>query len=297
MQQIVINVDGPDDLLSGYGAGALIRVERDTVAAMSGASEITTIAIVTGTVRYEYWDATGASTHYYRTRYSKASPSVSTDYSDYSDVFRVSTPPLAYVTPDMLKLQLGITDASDDGLLGLICGRVCSYIESTTKQPIGPIASTTYLYDGDGLTRLFTPTPVDAATLGIGGLRAISLLEVAPTTAGTFVTLASTDYFLRGRKGVVGPYRWVCLSDQPAGSYTTFPKGRATVRITATAGWSEIPEDLTEAALNIAKVAWNAHQHGDQSVIGMDESGVPVIQNYVGGRDRETLKRYRIGNY
>ncbi len=293
MQQIIIDVADPDDYLAGFGAGALIRVERDTSASFGTTTEVTVIDIVSGQTQYEYWDATGASTHYYRVRYSKASPSVSTDYSDFSAVFQVGSGPLEYVTEALLKEQVSITDAVDDTLLSVICDRVNQYVESYTKQPIGPIASATYTYDGDNLTRIFAAQPTDARTNGIGGLRAVSLLEIAPQTGAAYETIPSTDYFLRGRHGVSGPYRWLCLSDHPVTStHRTFPKGRATVRVTATAGWVAIPDDLTETAINIARNEWNARQMGATEVI--DQDGQPFVPRYVSGRDRETLRRYML---
>jgi hypothetical protein len=201
----------------------------------------------------------------------------------------------SYATATLLKQLISITDSTDDTLLGLICDRVNQYIESYTKQPIAPITSATYLYDGDGLTRLFAPVPVGASTNAIGGFRAVSLLEIAPNTGGTFATVASTDYFLRGHHGVQGPYRWLCLSDLPAGSYTAFPVGRANVRVTATAGWAAIPDDVTETALAIAKNVWNGRQAGSEDAF--DVSGQPLIPRYVSGRDKETLKRYCVKPY
>ncbi len=293
MQQVIINTRDPDDLISGFGAGALLRIERDVVESMSGASEITAVLLVAGQTQYEYWDPTGTTAHFYRFRYSTASPAVAADYSDYSAVFQGNAGPLEYCTEGLLKEVISIGDSDDDSLLAVICGRVNQYVESYTKQPIGPIASATYTYDGDNLTRIVAAQPTDARTNGIGGLRAVSLLEVAPQTGAAYETIPSTDYFLRGRHGVTGPYRWLCLSDHPVTStHRTFPKGRATVRVTATAGWVGIPDDLTETALNIAKNAWNARQMGASEVI--DQDGQPFVTRYVSGRDRETLRRYML---
>ncbi len=216
----------------------------------------------------------------------------------------------SYATTALLKGLIGTTDSDDDSLVGLICDRVNAYIESETKQPIAPITSATYLYDiedyshspmvypsyglggtGSGLKRLFAPTPVGATTLGIGGLRAISLLEFAPYTGGTYETIASTDYFLRGRHGVAGPFQWLVLSDRPAGQYYRFPAGRATVRVTATAGWTAIPDDLIQTALLIAQRDWNARSIGGQ---GTSEQGDPMPPLRVSNREREVIWNYRL---
>ncbi len=181
-----------------------------------------------------------------------------------------------YATTAALKALIGTTDSDDDSLLGTICDRVNQWVESLTLQPISPISSATYLYDGDGLRRVYLPIPTTAATKGIGGARAISLLEIAPTTGGTFGTIASTDYFVRGKDGVLGPFVWLVLSDLAAGDYRTFPKGLANIRVTMTAGWAAIPDDLTMTALNVAHRAWNARSTGNQSGAGNGEEGQPI---------------------
>jgi hypothetical protein len=193
--------------------------------------------------------------------------------------------------------MVGITDSTDDTLLGLICDRVNSYIESETRQPVAPITSATYLYDHDGLTtRVFTPMPVGASTLGIGGLRAITLLEFAPYTAGTFETITSTDYFLRGRVGVQGPYKWLVMSDRIGGSYTRsyskFAPGRAAIRVTATAGWAAIPDDLIRVALEIAARDW--YGRAGSGTASEEAIGLPPLR--VLNSERETMWNYRLAS-
>jgi hypothetical protein len=220
----------------------------------------------------------------------------------------------SYVTTALLKAHIGTTDSDDDTELGLICDRVNQAIETETKQPICPISSATYLYDVDGpiglnaplynilriglnartfgLTRLYTPLPIGAATMSIGGLRAITLLEFAPYSGAAFETIDSADYFLRDRRGIIGPYQWLVLSDRPVGTYYRFPAGRGTVRITATAGWTAIPDDLTRVAIAIAQRSWNARAQGGQ---GTDESGSPILPPLmIMNSERETIWNYRL---
>jgi len=191
-----------------------------------------------------------------------------------------------YATATLLKNLIGTTDSNDDTLIGVICDRVNQYIEATTKQVISPITSAVYTYDGTGLTRIFLPTPNSAAYKGIGGIRSASLVEVTSETGGTYETLASTDYFLRERFAVNGPFRWLCLSDLPA--------GRANVRVTGTAGWAAIPDDVIHMALNTAHRLWNARQSGQQNIVGSDANGQVNVAQYMDPYDRATLKRYTI---
>lgn len=199
----------------------------------------------------------------------------------------------SYATATALKQMIGITDTNDDTLLGLICDRVNQLIETTCRQVIAPISSAAYLYDGNGLSRIFLPRPVNSS-IGIGGARAVSLVEFAPYTSGTFETVASTDYVLRSPFGNGGPYRWLLMSDQPAGTYHDYPDGQANIRVTMTAGWAAIPDDVTELALNLAHRAWNARQSGQQNVVGSDESGQPYVARYLDGKDKMTLRAYTL---
>lgn len=196
----------------------------------------------------------------------------------------------AYATAAALKTLANISDSADDSLIGSICDRVNQYIETTTGRVLAPISSTTYLYDGDGTNTLFLPLPTDKAP--IGGIRALTLVEIALYTGASYTTVTSGEYFLRNQLGMTGPYQRLMLSDK--GTYRTFPPGYATVRLTGTAGWAAIPDDITDVALVIAQRAWNARQVGYQDVAGVDEMGRPSVARFVSGRDKEILRSYRL---
>ncbi|HET7182665.1 MAG TPA: hypothetical protein VFI15_10570, partial [Candidatus Limnocylindrales bacterium] len=200
-----------------------------------------------------------------------------------------------YVTTSLFKEQTGITASDDDTLIGKVADRVNAFIEGPAGcgQVLAPLTSATYLYDGDGGRYLFLPTP-PASAPAIGGLRATTLVEVKPTTDGTFETLDSGDYFLRSRAPGVGPYRYLLLSDTPVGTYTSWPKGIGTVRITGTAGWAAIPDDITQMALGIMQRWWNQRQSGYQTVGGVDASGLPIVDRFLALPDYQTLKGYRL---
>lgn len=205
----------------------------------------------------------------------------------------------SYATSALVQELLPATlSGADATLLGKICDRVNQYIETRTRYPVAPIASATYLYDSDGLRRIFLPRPASkgdgSAVTAIGGIRAATLVEVATQTGGDFSELDDADWFLRGRANLAGPYRWLLLSDKPIGTTHCFPRGIATVRVTGSAGWDAIPDDLTETALVIAQRAWNAHAVGQQDVTGNDEQGQPLVSRFVSGRDKETIMNYRL---
>jgi len=167
----------------------------------------------------------------------------------------------SYATASALKTRAGITDSTDDTLLGTICDQVNQYIESRTHRVLAPISGTaTYYYDGDGSPSLFLPLPVSSPP--IGGIRAVVTLEVASYTGAAYETVPTADYFLRSRVGMTGPYERLVMSDVPTGSWSYFPVGRNTVKISATAGWAAIPDDITDVALTAATRAWFARQSG-----------------------------------
>lgn len=203
----------------------------------------------------------------------------------------------SYATQSALAALIGggqTFDTADTTLQGLICDRTNQFMESEMHQVVAPISSATYLYDGRGLRHLYLPFPAGAATVGIGGLRAATLVEVAAYTGASYDTIDATQYFLRGNASMAGPARWLVFSDRPTGLYQHWPDGYATVRVTATAGWAAIPDDLTQLALGVAQRAWNARQAGMQNVDALDENGRPVVARFFQLPDWRTLRRYTV---
>lgn len=243
-QLLKFTIQDPQDVLDTYGAGALIRVERDTTSAMTGASEVTTIAVVAGTTEYEYKDASGvAGTHYGRYRLSKASPSVAADYSGYFPVYQYGASAGGPLTLETAKTWGEIDDTADDGWLSLA-------VRSVNRAGVGAIGvdlssspDTTRTYDAAAVvangTRLWIP----------GGIRAFSTVETGDGTTWTTVTTTVR----------VGPLAHSRAPGEP-GSYIETIPGQTTlldasdfIRITGTAfacfGWDAWPMDLTQDAL------------------------------------------------
>lgn len=198
----------------------------------------------------------------------------------------------SYVTAALMKARAGITDSSDDTVIGSICDQVNSWIERTTGRIIAPVTSATYTFNGDGTRRLYIAQSGDGSPTG--GLRAVSLVEVATYTSAGYATLASTQYFLQERAYPGGPYDALHLTDHPTSFVSSWPSGYATVRVTATAGPSAIPDDVAEVAATIAIRAWGARLAGQNDIVGTDMQGAPVISRYVAGRDRDTLRAYTL---
>jgi hypothetical protein len=201
----------------------------------------------------------------------------------------------SYATAAAIKSRAGISDANDDTLIGTIADQVNAFIEGTTQRILAPITGTPVLiYDGDGDHRLYLPKTQDATYPYIGGIRAITTLEIADYTAAAYETVAVGDYFLRGQSGPAGPFDWLYLSDRPTGTFYTFPKGFATVRLTATAGWAAIPDEITDVALTLGVRMWHARESGQSDIVGTDETGNTLVSRLLSLRDRNILRAYTL---
>lgn len=198
----------------------------------------------------------------------------------------------AYATIALVKARImpaGVTDTTDDSLIGSIVDQVNQFIEGPEGcgRIIAPIPSATYLADGDGLRRLYFPR----------GLRAVTELKIGDYTGDTLDVVAATDYFLRplpqDRKPG-WPAMFIELSDRPAGDHSVFGEGYETVSITATAGWNAIPDDIIDVAVTTSVRAWHARQSGQADIVGNDETGAPMVSRYVAGFHWATIKAYRL---
>ena len=189
-----------------------------------------------------------------------------------------------------LRLGLGTATTTDDTLLQDLCDQVNGWIEATTGRVVAPYAGT-YTFDGyEALDDVTFPVRM--------GIVALSSLEIAQQTGGTFSTIPATDYFLNPPSASREP-GWpafrLLLSDVPSGSnpYPYFPAGYQNVRMAGTFGWSAIPDELIDVALTTTVRAWHARQAGQADIVGTDEYGRPLVSRYVSGRDKATVTRFK----
>lgn len=193
----------------------------------------------------------------------------------------------AYATASALKTRIAISDTTDDTTLSNVCDQVNQYVETKTGRVLAPIASAVILLDGDGSRVLRYPR----------GIRAVSLLECAEYTGAAFSTVAASQYFLRPGPADLRPgwpYTRLEFTDIATGTFTSFPRGFDTVRMTATTGWTAIPDDITELALVAATRAWHAVESGQQDIVGTDDMGRPLVSRFFSARDLETLRVYGV---
>lgn len=249
------HIDDPQDVIDTFGSGALSRIERGTSAAMSDAAELTTVAVVATTTEHEYRDQTGVpGTSWYRIRFSKATPSLSTDYSGYGPVFQAGAPAGEVITLEVARTYLGIptADTDDDLWLPYAVGAINRAFIRGVGVDIGSSPDTTRYYDGDAANRsgrrLWIP----------GGIRAFLTVSVS-TDGGSTFTAVTSDVRIgpnahsrpAGEPGAYIEFKdWAALT----GSYSTFPVGTDNVKVTATAfegfGWDAYPDDAVQACLS-----------------------------------------------
>lgn len=238
-------IDDPQNVLDTFGAGALARIERDTTSAMSGASEATTVAVVAGTTEYEYKDTSGvAGTHWYRLRYSKATPSVAADYSGYGPVFQAGAPGGEVLSLEVAKTYIADTDTTDDAWLVYGVGAINRAFIRAVGVDIGSSPDTTRTYDAcdavrDG-RRLWVP----------GGIRSFTTVEVS--TDGTTWTDV-TAYVRVGPSaqarpaGEPGSYvEWLPYVAGSVASFASYAYVRITGAAFATFGWDAYPPDAVQ---------------------------------------------------
>lgn len=187
-----------------------------------------------------------------------------------------------YATLAAVKARLGITNSTDDALLSTLCDQINQHVETVTGKVLAPVASAIYLFDGDGSRTLRVPS----------GVRAVSLLEVAPETGAAYVTIAAGEYFLRplAQDRQAGwPATRIVMSDRPAAgtAYSYFPLGLSTVRVTMTTGWAAIPDDLTGYAGRAAVIVWTARQSGQVMDVGGED-----FSRRMTAQDLEMLRDY-----
>lgn len=238
MQLVRIRVDDPQNILDAYGAGAKVRLERDTSAAMAAPSELATITVVAGTTEYEHQDTTGVpGTHWYRTRYSKASPSVAADYSGFSDPWQAGGLTGTVITVESAKNWAAIADTDDDTWLPLAVGAINRAIVGHIGVDLGPSPDTTRTYDATG-RRLWVP----------GGIRAVTTVEdSSDATTWTAVTADVRIGPLAQQRPPTEPGAYVEFLPHLARTFSGY------VRLTGSAfgtfGWAAWPDDLVQCAL------------------------------------------------
>lgn len=283
---LTLSVANPDQILNAgaYGAGAVIQVQSAALEA-GPFSDDGTVPIVTAVTSYTYYDTDGTSSTWYRTRYENVAE---TTVSEWSTSFQPdqSTALVNYVTLADLKARLGSpVSTASDAVMTQICNETNQWIESYTGRILGPVASATYTFDGYGLVSPYV------LSLGRLGARAVTLFETG-SDGVTFSTVPSTRYALRPLaqdRALTGePASYLFMTD----GYR-LPVGYGNIRITMTAGFAAIPDDVRGVAIAIATRAWHGRQSGQADIIGNTETGEPLVTKIIAPEFKRTLDHYR----
>lgn len=203
--------------------------------------------------------------------------------------------PLSYTTTAAVKSRLGITDTTDDTLIGTIVDQVNAFVESYTGRQIGPWATaSTFSFhyfpdDADDSGRIF-PFPQ--------GISSLTTLEVRDYTGGTLSTIPTTDWFLMPQaqqRDPGWPATELHITDVPSASNTQpqFQPGYEMVRLTGNFGWAAIPDEIEEVAVNLGLALYRSRSAGTSDVFTIGPDGERTFERALSEKDRHTLNRYR----
>lgn len=190
-----------------------------------------------------------------------------------------------YATTALAKEAMGITNSTDDTLIGKLVDRVNGWIEWRVGRVLAPIASTTYTFDGTGTNRLSV----------VAGVRSVSALTVAPSTGQAGVAVPAGDIFLRpvAQERLTGwPAEEIWISDRPTGSVSIFSEGFGTVAVTGTFGWDAIPDEIVSIALTSVAAAWARRKEGNVDLVTIGTEGDRTFTAYLSREERRTLEYY-----
>lgn len=194
---------------------------------------------------------------------------------------------LSYTSATALKTRMGITTSGDDAVLGAIATAVNELLEGYVGAPVGSGGTAVRTFDADGGDRLWVRQ----------GVQAVTTLEVADGTGGTFATLGAGEYVLRPAshdRPTGWPAFWVVLTDNAT---TAFTRGFDTVRITPTAagwGWQAVPPELSEIAAIMGTRMFQSRQTGEMMVVGSTDFGNAIVRFLPEPEFRGVLDKYRL---
>lgn len=282
-----VYVDGVDDLLNAgmYDAGAIVRLQSCATEAGVYANE-STASLVSGTASYTLYDADGASTTWYRTRYENVGGTVT---SDWSAVFQVGAETAGYLCSLYdVKQRLGIpaTTTTYDEELGELIRQVTAEIERTTGCDFtGDRSDTTYVLDVPETSRELR------VTRGIQSVTTLSLATTdQPQSGGTYT--AVTDYLLRPQPADRGylsePATRIVFPD--SGNY--FTAGYNTVQLVGRLGWAAVPPEIERiAATAVVAQHMTKGSDGPRAIVGPD--GRTTILRDISPADWQTIMAFR----
>lgn len=273
--KVTILLDAPDDVLSGYAAGAVMRLESSATETGVYVS-VQTIAVVAATFSYEYWDNAGDTTTWYRWRLENAA---GTETGEYSVSFQGTDPAVDTRTSesyaDVDDLLVTMRQASTDQRWLAAAKR---HLIDTTRALISP-ACVGYSFFRSGTEVRRFHGRGDRCLHVHPGIVSVSLVEILPTIGGAWVELEADDWYLEGYPGQDAvspgePYFHVVLESNA--TYSTFPTTARGVRLTGVFGWPAITSDARAANVAYARQRLAMDPSMPGGPIGPEEFGNPI---------------------
>jgi len=264
--------------VGAFGAGALIRIERADLDlappyALGAYAEVHTAAVVAATVAYQWWDAAGLGTSYYKWRVSKATPAVPADYSPYSAPFLGTNPAATILPRSYASLDRALALFETSPLNANRTVRLAQALGIATSELIGEAGGRDYFRHPAAGTETWSPGPNDVD----GTILHVHAGIVGSLTSLTINGTATTDYVLRGdtphlplRPGTAEPAFHVELT------IGTFPTDPTLTVVVGARGWAAIPEELVESAAVRARQLIYADPSYSGSSPSDDAYGQPV---------------------
>ncbi len=197
-----------------------------------------------------------------------------------------------FATASNVKDRVGITDVTDDTMLGLMCDEVTAWMQGYMGRRMIPETAATYVFDTEYGSVLYVSR----------GIRTITSMGVAsthqPDSAGTYTAIPAADILLRPKavdapEGT--PFTEVHITRGTlAGTIRYFYRADNGCTITGNFGPAAVPADLRAAAIDAVAAAYAVRRQGASGVIGADDiAAVPWSQFFGrGSPQRATLDRY-----
>lgn len=280
--KVVFVIPAPDDIITGYGASPVARIQFSATetGVFADLAATPTEAIVAATHRYEHWDAAGSATTWYRWRPENAA---GTETGDWSQPFQGIEAAVAaqnsgsYASIDDFLLHVGQIPTDTRRLAAIERALVSSREEldleigrDAFRHPQSGTEVRTFHSKGGSLLHVHL------------GIVSLTTVEVRETTNGTWIALDSDDWWLEGRVGELTvpagePYWHVQLSD--LSTYTTFPMGENRIRLTGAFGWPRPSARHVQGNIAFARQRIAADPSFPGGIVGQSELGAPVGSN------------------
>jgi hypothetical protein len=300
MNLIRVPLANPDELLTAFGANALIRVQSGSSASgpWSDLVSAPTQVMVATTYSYLFTDAPGTVATWYQFRTENSGGTVLGAYQALGQ--QGASTLMAKLEDARQRLKIAGM-ATVDWILHSSLVSASAFLENRTGRHFyrTPNDGTTaqFLFDGWDESDGGRVCEQGRCLLVPRGIVSLTTLEVATFTGDAYHTIPTTDWFLRPNAqerdpGWPATELWMTNIPSSANSAPAFYPGFGTVRLTGVLGWPAVPWELNDMCLRLVVNGYRAFSAGgaDQFQTGMD--GSRNWERMLSGSDLHTLGKY-----